>query len=180
MIENHKDPLLEIGTEPAQSVREVEQLLDLAEKVNSQIGIFEQRLSRIKVQLFACLIIGYPLFAGILTTYRDWQIYDYLKTPLIISAAIAGIATVFYIFNRIQIRNSIRQELKIELRVSGELIQMLSSLVESLPNSIGAVDRAIFIIRLKRLKFSDQRVDSRDFIDVIQEFIGRVFFLNRK
>jgi len=157
MTENDKNISL---LNEATSSDEVDQLLNLAEKVDWRIREIEKDLSRSRAQMFVVTIVFYAIIIGGTLSYKNWMGHPDAKWAMPLGAAISIITIFVFLFNRLQIRKLLRDELRTELRVSGDLIQMLSSLVESLPSTTGVVNRAMFLIRLKRLRFSDQRIDA--------------------
>lgn len=147
-------------TDPSQSdssITEIEELLTFAERVSDRIRSIEDIVSKSRVEMMSAIIIVYAVLLGAGGLAVFWQstvLYPLTAMGLII----LGTAAFVYGYTRLMLRRRALAELEVELRVVGDLVQMLSSLIEGLSEDCGIVTRTLLVMRLRRIKFSTKRV----------------------
>lgn len=140
--------------------KELDQLLDLAEKVSATISDLNDKITKIKLGLlYIGLLIFFPALISVQLQISESSLAA-LEIPLKIITVIfvVGFSSLFVMGSR-KLKNLTKSK-KIESSILHDLLQMVHEYRYYLyDGKIGSVERAIIEMRLKRIEFSEGKLN---------------------
>lgn len=147
------------GYDAHQVVQELEGLLNLAEASVHSIDKLMHALARAKASFYIACIAFYVVLVSIAGFiwggYRSGDVISSLS----ITAAVCGLGIIFclamlwYVRVRLSYQRALKRELSVELDVRERLVSLIHEQLQRVvfEDSISAVTRAMFEIRIRRL-----------------------------
>jgi hypothetical protein len=146
--------------EPESKTQEIEELLSFAEKVSEHITSLEAHYQKAKFQFMIYFMVAYFGVVAIPLIFIDGLDFANLQKVVTSSSIlIAAVGFVFMARSRRNLARSFKRSLSVEFRVLEKLIQMLTSLLESVPSSTPIVARGLLEMRMMRIKFSNEEIE---------------------
>ncbi len=146
--------------DPAARLREVEELIDLAEEISARIETLEQSIVSSRGQYLAVFSATYLTILGGALLYIKANIE---MSTIGLTVSVFGLTVVImfglgYTISRIRIRNQAKRDLEVEVRLIGELLEMITGLLASIESEVSVVRHTVLTMRLRRIKFSADRI----------------------
>ena len=141
-------------------LNEVEELIGLAEEISTRIEALEESFASSRGQSMVVLVATYLVASGIIWFLLQIEMANPLiAQPLgIIGLCIVSLFGIGYTSSRLRIRNRAKRDMEIEVRLIGELLEMITGLMASVDSEVSVVKRAILTMRLRRIQFTADRV----------------------
>lgn len=136
---------------------EIEDLLSFAEKVADSVLDLRRNLSGLRIWMMFGFAFSYICVCVAGITVFNLQRTDYTFPVTVLALGLAATGALF-VWTRIQLRRRTQNELEVEARILGDLIPMISSLLEPIEGETSAVARKLLSMRLRRIRFSDAQV----------------------
>ena len=96
-----------------------------------------------------------------LPAQRDIYIIDTMekKYLAIFGLLVVAIFATLSVYNQLKLRSRAKKNMKVEVRLIGELLEMITGLMSSINPERGGVRYAVLMMRLRRIEFTTERVE---------------------
>ncbi len=138
------------------NIGEVYDLLDFAENVSERVIHLEDTLFKTRIASYFGIVLSYLAIIGAIALWTILPSTFYVI--LAIFLLVAGIAGAGYVWTQKKLRWRTSKELDVELRILGDLLEMISSIKKPLEHQTGAVVQALINMRLRRIRLSDEHI----------------------
>lgn len=148
---------------PESRLEEIDELVGLAEDITSRIELLERAISSVRARLVISISGVYGAMAiGLYLFYRLSpmpQSEYFLNEPVALIGLVGAVgAIISYAYTQFRFLSRARNDLEVEVRLLGELLELISGLMNSIDSETSVVKQAVLMMRLRRIKFTEERL----------------------